>query len=122
MGIAKADLIDIRPLPDIARSYCYASRVLYVDEETSAPLFVDLYDNAFKPWKVTVNRFSPIPVNDGFKSECITPGDANPTIYDLQNYHASLVFSKWWRQRTRRCQLSTPTFSDTRCPVVCPRL
>ncbi len=92
--LRKAYLIDIRPLPDIARSYCYASRVLYVDEETSAPLFVDLYDNSLKPWKVTVNRFSPIPVNDGFKSECITPGDANPTIYDLQNYHASLAFQQ----------------------------
>jgi hypothetical protein len=55
---------------------------------------VDLYDNSLKPWKVTVNRFSPIPVNDGFNSTCLTPGDANPTIYDLQNSHASLAFQQ----------------------------
>ncbi len=92
--LRKAYLIDIRPLPEIARSYCYASRVLYVDQETSAPLFVDLYDNSLKPWKVTVNRFGPIPVNDGFNSVCLTPGDANPTIYDLQNSHTSLAFQQ----------------------------
>ena len=92
--LRNAYLIDIRPLPEIARSYCYASRVLYVDQETSAPLFVDLYDNSFKPWKVTVNRFGTIPVNDGFNSVCLTPGDANPTIYDLQNDHMSLAFQQ----------------------------
>jgi hypothetical protein len=92
--LRKAYLIDIRPLPEIAKSYCYASRVLYVDEETSAPLFVDLYDNTLKPWKVTVNRFGPIPVNDGYNSVCLTPGDANPTIYDLQNSHTSLAIQQ----------------------------
>src|SRR6185369_17036401 len=60
-----AYVIDIRPLPDIAPSYCYGSRVLYVDKETTAPLLVDLYDSSLKPWKVTVNRFGPIPINDG---------------------------------------------------------
>jgi Protein of unknown function (DUF1329) len=92
--LRKAYLIDIRPLPEIARSYCYASRVLYVDQETSAPLFVDLYDSSLKPWKVTVNRFGTIPVNDGYNSVCLTPGDANPTIYDLQNDHNSLAFQQ----------------------------
>jgi hypothetical protein len=92
--LRKAYLIDIRPLPEIAKSYCYASRVLYVDQETSAPLFVDLYDNSLKPWKVTVNRFGTIPVNDGYNSVCLTPGDANPTIYDLQNSHLSLAFQQ----------------------------
>jgi Protein of unknown function (DUF1329) len=92
--LRKAYLIDIRPLPEIAKSYCYGSRVLYVDQETWAPLFVDLYDNSFKPWKVTVNRFGPIPVNDGYNSMCLTPGDANPTIYDLQNSHSTLAFQQ----------------------------
>jgi hypothetical protein len=57
-------------------------------------LFVDLYDNALKPWKVTVNRFGPIPVNDGHNSVVLTPGDANPTIYDLQNNHTTLAFQQ----------------------------
>jgi hypothetical protein len=92
--LRKAYVIDIRPLPEIAKSYCYASRVLYVDQETSAPLFVDLYDNSLKAWKVTVNRFGTIPVNDGYNSVCLTPGDANPTIYDLQNSHTSLAFQQ----------------------------
>ena len=49
---------------------------------------------ACKPWKVTVNRFGPIPVNDGFGGAAISPGDSNPTIYDIQNVHAGLVFQK----------------------------
>jgi hypothetical protein len=89
-----AYLLDIRALGSAATSYCYGSRVLYVDKETSTPLFVDLYDSSLKPWKVTVNRFGPIPVNDGFGGAAISPGDSNPTIYDIQNVHAGLVFQK----------------------------
>jgi len=89
-----AYLLDIRALGSAAASYCYGSRVLYVDKETSTPLFVDLYDSSLKPWKVTVNRFGPIPVHDGFGGVAISPGDSNPTIYDIQNVHAGLVFQK----------------------------
>jgi hypothetical protein len=89
-----AYLLDIRPLGATAASYCYGSRVLYVDKETSTPLFVDLYDSSLKPWKVTVNRFGPIPIHDGFGGMAISPGDSNPTIYDIQNVHAGLVFQK----------------------------
>lgn len=89
-----ADLIDIRPLGASANSYCYGSRVLYVDRETSAPLFVDLYDSSLKPWKLTVNRFGAIPINDGLGGVCLSPGDSNPTIYDIQNVHAGLAFQK----------------------------
>ena len=89
-----AYVIDVRPLPDIAATYCYGSRVLYVDKETTTALFVDLYDNSLKPWKVTVNRFGPIPVNDGLGGTCLSPGDATPTIYDLQNVHAGLAFQR----------------------------
>jgi len=92
--LRSAYVIDIRPLPAIAATYCYGSRVLYVDKETTAPLFVDLYDISLKPWKVTVNRFGPIPVNDGFGGICLSPGDATPTIYDLQNVHAGLALQR----------------------------
>ena len=89
-----AYLLDIRALGSAAATYCYGSRVLYVDKENSTPLFVDLYDNSLKPWKVTVNRYGPIPINDGFGGVAISPGDSNPTIYDIQNVHAGLVFQK----------------------------
>jgi hypothetical protein len=89
-----AYLLDIRALGSAAATYCYGSRVLYVDKESSTPLFVDLYDNSLKPWKVTVNRYGPIPINDGLGGIAISPGDSNPTIYDIQNVHAGLVFQK----------------------------
>jgi hypothetical protein len=88
------NVIDIRPLGDTAATYCYGSRVLYMDKEASTPLVVDLYDNSLKPWKVTVNRFGPIPINDGLGGTAISPGDSNPTIYDIQNVHAGLAFQK----------------------------
>lgn len=46
------NVIDIRPLPKDAASYCYGKRIMYADADSSVPLWEDLYDSQMNLWKV----------------------------------------------------------------------
>jgi hypothetical protein len=102
-------VLDLRPTKSLEQSYCYASRVLYVDAETYAPLFVDLYDRELRPWKVLLNRWAPIPLNDGFGSSALLDSDPTTSIWDLQNSHVTAT----WPGMVARVDAGVPsTYRD----------
>lgn len=45
------DIIDVRRIPSQAAGYCYGKRIMYIDSETWANQWTDLYDANMKPWK-----------------------------------------------------------------------
>jgi Protein of unknown function (DUF1329) len=46
------NVIDIRPLPKTASGNCYGKRVMYIDADSQAPLWEDLYNSQMGLWKV----------------------------------------------------------------------
>src|SRR5262249_48606420 len=45
-------VIDVRPLPKDAASYCYGKRIMYIDANSQVPLWEDLYDQQMQLWKI----------------------------------------------------------------------
>ncbi len=80
-------VIDVRRLPSQAQGYCYGKRVMYVDKETFAPLWEDLYDVQGKFWKIMMQcpRARMVP---GLGIQTVT-GSSVSAIWDLQNRHAA---------------------------------
>lgn len=86
-----AYVIDIQPIPDYAAGYCYARRVLYVDKETLAPGWVDLYDKYGKLWKTGPEANYPLAVPGTNGGEQVAlPAGAWSELWDLQNVHSSI--------------------------------
>lgn len=86
-------VISVHPIPAFAKGYCYARRVLYIDEESYLSEWADLYDANNVLWKADYDPQGMVQVpgvsaawnNDGWGS-----------IYDLQNSHMSLgVLGVW---------------------------
>jgi hypothetical protein len=75
------------------KNYCYGSKVMYMDAETSTLLFVDIYDKDQKFWKSFTSFYSPVPINDGQGSMAALQGDTTSTMFDFQNKHASFAWT-----------------------------
>jgi hypothetical protein len=86
-------VVDISPLPYMARNYCYAHRVLYIEKQTFMGSFADDYDISGKPWKLFMQRFRPEALNEGDGSVAPSDGDTTNAIWDLQNDHTTVGFS-----------------------------
>ena len=52
----------VEGVPDLSQ-YAYAKRVLYIDQETWAVLFSDIYDHKRELWKVWLNMFGASPLS-----------------------------------------------------------
>jgi hypothetical protein len=83
-------VLDIRRLPSKAAGYCYGSRMAYIDKETWQPVWMDLYDQNLKLWKIGPSVYHPMPL-PGTGGDVATgaggPGDGEYTFWDLQNGH-----------------------------------
>ncbi len=86
-------VINVHPIPAFVKGYCYARRILYIDEESYLSEWADLYDANNVLWKADYDPQGMVQVpgvgeawnNDGWGS-----------IYDLQNSHMSLgVLGVW---------------------------
>ncbi len=89
--VRPAYVIDIRPLPEYAVGYCYSRRVLYVDKETMAPGWIDLYDKDGKLWKTGPEANYPLAVPGTNGGEQVAlPAGAWSELWDLQNVHSSI--------------------------------
>jgi uncharacterized protein DUF1329 len=90
-------VIDLVPIGDAARSYCYSHRVLYLDKDLAFTADqVDTWDRNGKLWKL---QFIPrgattaIPADLTGKSSFVMPsGGEFGLIYDVQGDHASIAW------------------------------
>ena len=87
--IRDAYVIDIRPTPAYLHGYCYSRRMLYIDQETFQPQWVDLYDANGKLWKTgpALNHIQSVP---GGGEAVVVPAGAWYELWDVENGHASI--------------------------------
>lgn len=89
--VREAEIIDIRPTPELESSYCYGHRVMLLDTETYTTLWEDLYDRQGKIWKIQLFSYRMTPINDGFGSVFPVTNDPHDVIWDVQNSHTSVA-------------------------------
>ncbi len=80
-------VLDVRRIPAHSAGYCYGKRIMYVDKESLAPLWEDLYDSQMRLWKLyfLAPRARMVPgvgVEDVSGSEIVS-------LWDLVNPHAT---------------------------------
>jgi hypothetical protein len=83
-------VIDMRPVPSLAASYCYGHRIVYMDADLMEADYSDLYDKSGKLWKVEYNYRTAVPVPPagiGRDMMVLPSADLLATIYDIQNNH-----------------------------------
>lgn len=80
-------VFEMRPLPSY-HGYCYSRRIVYLDKETLAFPWTDLFDAHGKFWKFDFVLGYPIKVNDG-ASLPFGPS-VWAIMYDIQNDHMSV--------------------------------
>lgn len=83
-------VIDVRRIPSMAPGYCYGSRVMYIDKQAFAPVWVDLYDTNMALWKVA--SYAKGPLKDPASGQVYEWGHYTEQYWDLQNDHFSSVF------------------------------
>jgi hypothetical protein len=81
------DIIDVRKIPSKAAGYCYGKRVMYVDSQTSSPLWQELFDTQMNLWKFQTTLPQRVMV-PGI-GPAVTPGVDVELIWDIQRNHAS---------------------------------
>jgi Protein of unknown function (DUF1329) len=85
-------VLDIRRTDQMARGYCYGSRMAYIDKETWQPIWMDLYDAQLKLWKTGPSMYKPMPLPDT-DGDVSTggggPGDGMYIFWDIQGDHTS---------------------------------
>ena len=79
--------LDLLPLPDLARGYCYGHKVVYVDTQSWVPLSADIYDPNGRLWKVGLVNYHPWTLNG---TDVIVPQVVDIILWDLQNSHTTL--------------------------------
>jgi len=80
--------LDIMPLPNLVRGYCYGHKVVYIDKQSWVPVAADIFDPAGKLWKYGLVNYRPWPVNGG--DTVIIPQVVDIILWDLQNSHTTL--------------------------------
>lgn len=80
-------VLDVRRIPSQAAGYCYGKRIMYVDKETWAPLWEDLYDSNMKLWKIfgILARTRVVP---GVGPQLVS-GSQISQAWDIQRNHAT---------------------------------
>jgi len=82
-------VIDMRPVPEMAGSYCYSHRVMYIDKEIHYVSGVDMYDKNGLLWKYWYKGANYKPV--GSHGGAFMGGwNQWSHAYDLQNDHCSI--------------------------------
>ncbi len=87
-----AYVIDLRPVASY-KSYCYGSKVIYVDAETYATLGAEQYDSNLKYWKILLQAYRADQNNDGLGGVAMLGGDSIGNMLDIQNNHLSLAYT-----------------------------
>ena len=75
------------------KSYCYGSKVIYVDAETDATLGAEQYDSNLKYWKILLQAYRADQNNDGLGGVVMLGGDSIGNMLDIQNNHLSLAYT-----------------------------
>jgi len=87
-----AYVIDVRRAPAFNAGYCYGKRIMYVDQQSMAPLWEDLYDQSLKLWKVYLLTLRARELPDlGIVD---SSGSSLNMIWDVQHEHASYFRSE----------------------------
>ena len=81
--------IDVRRLPSLAAGYCYGKRIMYIDQQFYSPLWMDLYDNELKLWKVA--HLSPQALDIPGIGAVNNTGSVSEQFWDLLNSHATYI-------------------------------
>jgi hypothetical protein len=84
-------VIDIRPIPTLASSYCYGKRVMYADASTYVPLVQDLYNRQMNLQRICLLSETPV-VPPGFGTET-NAGGYLYQLWNLENDHAVFSFT-----------------------------
>src|SRR5579875_210479 len=87
-------VINLKRTPATSKGYCYGARIMYIDKETYASLWVDTYDRDLKLYKVLTNFRTP--VWDPDVKTMVVP-DLGQDLYanwDMQNRHFSGSFEE----------------------------
>jgi hypothetical protein len=83
-----AVVIDVSRVPSESAGYCYANRRIYADPRTWNAMWIDLFDNQNKFWKLMAWLESPEPVPGG---GYVTNIRGVNWMIDMQNGHASFA-------------------------------
>jgi hypothetical protein len=87
--VFNALVIDVTRVPSLASGYCYANRRLYADPRTWNVMWIDLFDQQDKFWKLMAWLESAEPVPGGGYIPNIRGIN---WIIDFQNSHASYAY------------------------------
>ncbi|MGH7933651.1 MAG: DUF1329 domain-containing protein [Candidatus Binataceae bacterium] len=82
-----AYVISVSKVPAHAAGYCYGKRVMYIDKESSAPVWEDLYDSDMRPWKYLGIFLHPMNVPG--VGMAVATGSEFEGFWDIQNKHAT---------------------------------
>jgi hypothetical protein len=80
--------LDLFPLPDLARGYCYGHKVVYVDIQSWVPVSADIFDPTGHFWKYGLVNYHPWAIPGG--DPVIVPQVVDIILWDLQNSHTTL--------------------------------
>ncbi len=80
-------VIDVRKVPSQAVGYCYGRRVMYIDKQFYAALWLDLYDMKMRLWKVA--HLSPQAMEIPGIGMTSNAGSFSEQFWDLINNHAT---------------------------------
>jgi Protein of unknown function (DUF1329) len=90
-------LLDLVPIADRAKSYCYSHRLLYIDKNMAYTAdFADTWDQGEKLYKLQIifrgpTNKVPLSVN-GHNTFVLPSGGELGLLYDVQNDHASVAW------------------------------
>jgi hypothetical protein len=85
--VRDAYALDIMPLPDLARGYCYGHKIVYIDTQTWLPISADIFDPHGKFWKYGLVNYHPWQIGS---DNVIVPQVVDIILWDLQNSHTTL--------------------------------
>ncbi|HZO80653.1 MAG TPA: DUF1329 domain-containing protein [Candidatus Binataceae bacterium] len=89
-SLRDAYIIDVRRIPALSAGYCYGKRVMFLDKQTIAPLWIELYDSNMQPWKFA--HLAKGPLTDPASGQTYAWGRYIEQYWDVQNDHASHIF------------------------------
>jgi hypothetical protein len=84
-----AEVIDLSRVSSLAGGYCYANRRIYADPRTWNAMWIDLFDQTNKFWKLMAWLESPEPVPGGGFIPNIRGIN---WMIDFQNFHCSFAY------------------------------
>jgi hypothetical protein len=83
-------VIDVRRAESEAPGYCYGKRIMFIDKAFVHEVWDDLFDPTMKLWKVMQFAVAPKLMHG---TESSTFGSAWMGLWDMQNRHATIMFT-----------------------------